>query len=91
MGNLHDFLYPSSNHAFFLLFRDGGSVPNHPPLRVDLSFYHFCQSDALRYAYLCFLIDHYGVLWLDVLLFDGWTVLSVGHHYAKGPVEYPFN
>ena len=29
-------------------------VSIHPPFRVDLSFYRFCQSDALRYAYYVF-------------------------------------
>lgn len=58
-------------------------VSNHPPLQVDLSFYRFCLSDALRYAYLCVLIDHSGVLWLDVPVFNGWTMLSSGRHYAK--------
>jgi hypothetical protein len=40
-------------------------VSNHTPLRVDLS-YRFCQLDAPRYAYLCVLLVHYGVLWFDM-------------------------
>jgi hypothetical protein len=80
VGNLHDFSHIRRQIMHFSYFSAMEVlVSNHPPLPVDLSFYRFCQSGA---AWLCVLIDHYGVLGLDMLLFNGWVVLSSSRHYT---------
>jgi hypothetical protein len=87
MGKLHDFSIRSPSHTFFLLFREGGLGFKSP--RPPISYYRIHYSYALRYAYLCAIIDQDSayILWLDMLLIRGWTVPSLGGVITRRRME----